>query len=150
MLPITKKDPRDGFETRVDPQDALASPSGWHSTGTTNTTNTSGNNVITYKSSQTSLTTSSTLNFNFPFDSAQGPTGGVNLDAARTNAFYVINSIHDIAYRYGFTEAAFNFQTNNFGKGGSANDRVLMSVQDASGTNNANFATPPEYVSLSN
>ncbi|TEB34010.1 hypothetical protein FA13DRAFT_1789786 [Coprinellus micaceus] len=60
------------------------------------------------------------------------------------NAFYVINKLHDIAYRYGFTEAAFNFQNDNFGKGGSGNDRVLMSVQDSSGTNNANFATPPD------
>ncbi|KAJ2926682.1 hypothetical protein H1R20_g10399, partial [Candolleomyces eurysporus] len=31
--------------------------------------------------------------------------------AAKTYAFYAINAVHDIAYRYGFTEAAFNFQT---------------------------------------
>jgi extracellular elastinolytic metalloproteinase len=24
--------------------------------------------------------------------------------------FYLINTVHDYAYRYGFTEAAFNFQ----------------------------------------
>jgi extracellular elastinolytic metalloproteinase len=57
-----------------------------------------------------------------------------------------MNVMHDFSYRYGFTESAFNFQQNNFGKGGQEQDRVLMSVQDASGTNNANFATPPEYV----
>jgi extracellular elastinolytic metalloproteinase len=88
------------------------------------------------------------------------------MNAARVNAFYVVNSIHDIAYqlvlfclvvrtltnrlhvlcRYGFTESTFNFQTNNFGKGGAGNDRVTISVQDAGGTNNANFATPAEYV----
>ncbi|KAG9125120.1 hypothetical protein FRC07_008916, partial [Ceratobasidium sp. 392] len=47
-------------------------------------------------------------------------------------------------YRYGFTEAAYNFQNDNFGKGGQGDDRVQISVQDASGTNNANFATPPD------
>ena len=52
--------------------------------------------------------------------------------------------MHDFAYRYGFTEKAFNFQQSNLGKGGKEGDRVLMSVQDASGVNNANFATPPE------
>ena len=30
----------------------------------------------------------------------------------------------------------------------AGNDRVLMSVQDSSGTNDVNFATPPEYVDL--
>lgn len=47
-------------------------------------------------------------------------------------------------YRYGFDERAFNFQQDNFGKGGVGNDRVQISVQDISGTNNANFATPPD------
>ncbi|KAL4258222.1 Extracellular metalloproteinase, partial [Pleurotus pulmonarius] len=61
-----------------------------------------------------------------------------------TNAFYVSNMIHDITYLYGFTEAAYNFQNTNFDKGGKAGDKVLMSVQDSSGTNNANFATPPD------
>lgn len=107
----------------------------------------SGNNVIAYKASQTALTVQSSEGvFNYTYDDKVAPTAGQNVDAARTNAFYVINSIHDLAYRYGFTESTFNFQANNFGKGGLGNDRVLMSVQDASGTNNANFATPPEYV----
>lgn len=67
-----------------------------------------------------------------------------NVDAARTNAFFIANVMHDFAYRYGFTEDAFNFQLDNFGKGGLEHDRILMSVQDVSGLNNANFATPPE------
>lgn len=40
VLPINKKDIREGLETLVDPQDTLASPSGWHSTGSTTTTTT--------------------------------------------------------------------------------------------------------------
>src|SRR5262249_32037153 len=40
--------------------------------------------------------------------------------------------------------AAGNFQTNNFGRGGAGNDEVQVDVQDGSGTNNANFGTPPD------
>jgi extracellular elastinolytic metalloproteinase len=61
-------------------------------------------------------------------------------------AFYVVNSIHDISYLYGFTEAAFNFQNDNFGLGGKGNDRVTISVQSSAGTDNADFSTPAECV----
>ncbi|KAJ2916540.1 hypothetical protein MD484_g3868, partial [Candolleomyces efflorescens] len=143
VLPVNKQDLREGLEFLVDPQDDLASPEGWHSLGTTVT---AGNNVVAYKSLQNSTTSQSSpdLVFDYAYDISQAPSTALNLDAARTNAFYVINAVHDIAYRYGFTEAAFNFQTNNFGKGGVGNDRVLMSVQDSSGTNDANFATPSD------
>ncbi|KAH8089905.1 Fungalysin metallopeptidase-domain-containing protein [Cristinia sonorae] len=146
VLPITKQDVREGFETLTDPQDTTASPQGWHSDGTTSTTTTAGNNVVAFKGSQSSTTSQSASGLQFIFNhtaSAQ-PTTQANLDAARTNAFYLGNTIHDIAYKYGFTESTFNFQNNNFGKGGRGNDRVTISVQDRSGTNNANFATPPD------
>src|SRR5262249_40350089 len=39
---------------------------------------------------------------------------------------------------------AGNFQTNNFGLGGRGGDPVLAEAQDGSGTNNANFSTPPD------
>src|SRR2546423_11337428 len=54
------------------------------------------------------------------------------------------NRYHDLFYQYGFSEAARNFQTNNFGRGGTGNDFVRAEVQDSSGTNNANFSTPPD------
>jgi len=54
--------------------------------------------------------------------------------------------VHDIAYRYGFTEAAFNFQHDNFKKGGEDGDPVMAYVQDKSGINNAYFTTLPEWV----
>ncbi|KAJ7603881.1 hypothetical protein DFH06DRAFT_1310814 [Mycena polygramma] len=54
-LPITKETLLDGFEDIEDPADVKASPFGWHSDGTTNTTDTSGNNVLTYKTSTTLL-----------------------------------------------------------------------------------------------
>ena len=47
-------------------------------------------------------------------------------------------------YLYGFTEAAGNFQENNFGKGGVGNDAVQANAQDGAGYNGANFATPPD------
>lgn len=59
-----------------------------------------------------------------------------NIDAARVNTFYIVNTVHDFSYLYGFNEAGFNFQNNNFGRGGAGNDRVEVSVQDASGKNN--------------
>ena len=61
-----------------------------------------------------------------------------------TNLFYWNNVIHDVQYRYGFDEAAGNFQVNNYGRGGVGNDSVQAEAQDGSGTNNANFATPPD------
>ncbi|KAF5341927.1 hypothetical protein D9611_001094 [Ephemerocybe angulata] len=146
VLPIQKQDLRDGLELLIDPYDPLSSPDGWHFTGGANTTNTSGNNVIAYKGTQSSVTSQSAADqvFDYTYNTANAPATGSNIDAARTNAFYIINRIHDFAYRYGFTEAGFNFQADNFNKGGKAGDRVLMSVQDSSGTNNANFATPPD------
>jgi extracellular elastinolytic metalloproteinase len=67
--------------------------------------------------------------------------------AATVNAFYVVNSIHDITYKYGFTEATYNFQQTNIRSGGVGNDRVTVSVQDGAGFNNANFATPADGTS---
>ncbi|KXT12047.1 hypothetical protein AC579_4689 [Pseudocercospora musae] len=45
-------------------------------------------------------------------------------------------------YVLGFNEEAGNFQTSNFGNGGSGSDSVILNTQDGSGLNNANFATP--------
>lgn len=100
--------------------------------------------MLSFKGQLAAQETSSRLNFNAVYDDTLDPTNPVNEDASRINAFFVANTVHDFAYRYGFTETAFNFQLSNFGQGGRQNDRVLISVQDASGTNNANFATPPE------
>ncbi|KAJ3486318.1 hypothetical protein NLI96_g4331 [Meripilus lineatus] len=146
VVPITKQYLTQGFETLVDPQDLTASPEGWHSDGRVSTITTSGNNAIAFKGTLSAVTTQSSAPLNFIFNqtASQQPSVQVNLDAARTNAFYVVNTVHDISYKYGFKENAFNFQNNNFGKGGYGSDRVTISVQDSSGTNNANFATPPD------
>ncbi|MEQ1763952.1 MAG: M36 family metallopeptidase, partial [Pyrinomonadaceae bacterium] len=88
-----------------------------------------------------------------PLPAGQTPTGclaantNVPTDfqkAVTTQLFYISNVYHDETYRLGFTEQHRNFQTNNFGRGGTGNDRVSAQAQDCSGTNNANFTTPSD------
>ena len=81
-------------------------------------------------------------NFTFPFSTATDPR--TQQAAVVTNLFYFNNFMHDFSYNLGFTETARNFQVNNYGRGGLGNDSVRAEAQDGSGTNNANFATPPD------
>ncbi len=85
---------------------------------------------------------SSTQDFTFPFSTTVDPR--TQQAAVVTNLFYFNNVMHDFSYNLGFTESAGNFQTNNYGRGGLAADSVRAEAQDGSGTNNANFATPPD------
>lgn len=80
-------------------------------------------------------------------DIGEAPQGSVYRNGSVTNLFYLSNRYHDALYQVGFTEAARNFQINNFGRGGNGNDRVLAQAQDFSGTNNANFSTPADGTS---
>ncbi|KAI9338246.1 Fungalysin metallopeptidase-domain-containing protein [Obelidium mucronatum] len=156
VIPMGKTDPvqNNGLTAVTTPWDLNASPNGWHIVGTTQNTDLSGNNVIA-QSNPTNLQdpnalaaltrpASANLQFQSQFDATQEPTNAANRDAATTNLFYVSNSVHDIFYNYGFTEAAGNFQISNNGKGGADNDPVIANSQDGSGTNNANFASPPD------
>lgn len=125
---------------------------GWMGTSTTTT----GNNVEAYLDTNADNVadnnngaglsvghaTSSTQNFTFPFDTTVDPR--TQQAAVVTNLFYYNNIMHDFSYRLGFTETARNFQVDNFGRGGTGNDSVRAEAQDGSGTNNANFATPPD------
>lgn len=87
-------------------------------------------------------------------DASGGGTGGGTVTfPASTNPdvypgtltlFYHNNLIHDYLYNIGFTEELWNFQFDNFGKGGAGNDGVIAEVQDGSGTNNANMGTPDD------
>src|ERR1044071_3687471 len=81
-------------------------------------------------------------NFTFPFSTTVDPR--TQQAAVVTNLFYYNNIMHDFSYRLGFTESARNFQTDNYGRGGLGADSVRAEAQDGSGTNNANFATPPD------
>jgi hypothetical protein len=77
--------------------------------------------------------------FDFPLDLTQAPT--LFSDASVVQLFYWNNFMHDKLYELGFTEAAGNFQLDNFGRGGVGNDAVQADAQDGSGTDNANMFT---------
>lgn len=138
VLPITHKDPTDGFELLIDPENIASSPNGWVTTNTT-----SGNNVVAMYQSERA-TVSSPGVFNYTYDTTADPATEENLNAARVNAFYIANTYHDIMYQYGFTETAHNFQSSNFDKGGVGSDPVWLMVQDTLTTNNAAFTVLPE------
>lgn len=79
-----------------------------------------------------------------------GPGDSPSAAEARRGAviqmFYAMNRYHDEIYRLGFTEPAHNFQNDNFGRGGTALDRVSAEGQDSSGVNNANFTAGSDGV----
>jgi extracellular elastinolytic metalloproteinase len=154
VFPLPVEAPNDGSRSIVaDPSDPTASPFGWHDTNGVagpESTLTLGNNASAYTDTDANnspdLNSSpdggASLNFDFPLDLTQAPSA--YRPAAVTNLFYWVNILHDLHYHYGFTEAAGNFQVNNYGRGGSGGDQVLGEAQDGSGTNNANFSTPPD------
>src|SRR5215217_489447 len=125
---------------------------GWMGTATATT----GNNVEAYLDTNadnapdannsaglsTGHASAANQDFTFPFSTAVDPR--TQQAAVVTNLFYYNNIMHDFSYNLGFTESARNFQVNNFGRGGTGNDSVRAEAQDGSGTNNANFATPPD------
>src|SRR5215212_8054948 len=125
---------------------------GWMETSTVTT----GNNVEAYLDTNadnapdnnngaglaTGHASAGNQDFTFPFSTTVDPR--TQQAAVVTNLFYYNNIMHDFSYNLGFTETARNFQVNNFGRGGTGNDSVRAEAQDGSGTNNANFATPPD------
>lgn len=145
-VPWSSQDPTwDGFKVFTDPADKSASPSGWHQDSAGSYNFTRGNNVVAYKGDETETTAQSAdgLVFDYAWDENAEPDTQQNLDAARTSAFYISNMYHDLMYKYGFTEEAFNFQDDNYGKRGEGGDAIEIYVQ-APGSDNANFATPPD------
>lgn len=129
----------------------IASPYGWHDTNGAagaEYTDTRGNNCRAQDDTDANNTGGTrpsggaNLDFDFPLDLTGAPS--TYLPAAITNLFYWNNLIHDVWYQYGFDEASGNFQENNYGRGGAGSDWVNADAQDGSGTNNANFGTPPD------
>ena len=127
---------------------------GWHNNGTLDFITSRGNNVHAHEDQAannsnagimaTSTTSPDPLNFNFPPNYAVAPTTALFQQFALTNLFYWNNINHDATYNYGFDEPSGNFQNSNLGRGGLGNDYVQADGQDGGGTNNANFATPPD------
>lgn len=104
------QDPLERYEVVKEPATS-ASPGGWHTTANGSTTTTAGNNAIAYKGLDTRQTpinlpdgvttmqtkeSSPNNNYDYPYDKTQSPIVDQNVNAARVNAFYVVNSVHDI------------------------------------------------------
>lgn len=72
------------------------------------------------------------------------PSANPDVYPGAVSLFYFNNVEHDYLYSIGFTEAMWNFQFDNFGKGGAGGDAIFAEVQDGSGTDNANMGTPDD------
>lgn len=148
VFPFPTEAPSFGPQERViNPADPIASPLGWHSNGDTNYTTTQGNNTITYTDPNNNDNSDkkgivpdggSSLNFNFPYSKEMKVNDYTN--ASVTNLFYATNKLHDLFYRFGFTESARNFQSKNFDKGGVDDDDVWAQARDSFSTERNNVA----------
>ena len=132
--------------------DDTASPNGWINDGDNETR---GNNVDAHLDRNDDNladlprpTGNPSRVFDFPLDLTTAPANYG--EAATVQLFYWDNWMHDALYQLGFTEAAGNFQADNFGRGGLGNDAVQADAQDGLGlndgrhANNANMSTPPD------
>jgi hypothetical protein len=92
--------------------------------------------------------------FNFAYNpETDDPATAAYRNGEVTDIFYWTNWYHDRVYLLGFTEAARNFQNDNFGRGGVQGDRISAEAQNQISvpacnplpcSNNANFATSPD------
>ena len=152
VFAIPTESPNHGPRTLVvGPSDATASPYGWHNisgAGGSEFTVTTGNNVRASEDEDANdgigywPDAGAPLIFDYPLD--QNQAANLYWDAAITNLFYMNNIMHDVWYHYGFDELSGNFQANSYGNGGLSSDQVFAEAQDGSGTNNANFSSPPD------
>lgn len=133
------------------PADSMASPFGWHDVNGVSGaeyTITRGNNVYASEDANADnqpgySPSSNTLDFQYSFDLSMINPSQYQ-DFAITNLFVINNRLHDILWHYEFDEASGNFQEKNYSGAGKGNDAVQADAQDGSGTNNANFSTPPD------
>lgn len=158
VIPYPKESPLVGNPTLVtnpwtQNQNQDANTLKWNSDGTTDYTNTQGNNVYvqadddgsnsTFGYSPKSSTAVPDLTFNFIPDFSSDPVTDIFTKSfGETNLFYWCNLMHDMIYQYGMDEVGGNFQASNMSRGGKEADYVIADAQDASGTDNADFSTP--------
>jgi hypothetical protein len=146
------EDPGKGAQTIITGGIRPESPAGWLGTGAQTTHNITGNNAHAYLDADannapdtgTGAAAVTSGDFLTAADLTVTPATVGNRNVAVQNLFYFNNIVHDVLYSHGFTEAAGNFQVDNFGKGGAGNDPVNAEAQDGSGLDNANFATPAD------
>jgi len=132
----------------IDALSTNASPDGWLPDGSTETL---GNNVDAHTDRNADNLPdlprpqgTVARVFDFPLDLASHPTN--SSAASVVQLFYWCNWMHDRLYDLGFDEAAGNFQTDNYGRGGVGGDAVQADGQDGSGVNNANMTTLPDGI----
>jgi len=143
--------PRVSSQTIVNgPAASTESPNGWLAPGAQNSINIAGNNVRSYLDAKSNNipdlggVTITDGNFLMAANFQLEPSVPTNREVAVQNLFYLNNRVHDVLYGHGFTEAAGNFQEDNFNRGGAGSDSVNAEAQDGRGENNANFATPAD------
>ena len=152
VFPRPVENPEDGVRSILsNPHDPAVSPFGWHDTNGVaghEFTDVRGNNVFVQEDMDdnnvggTRPNGGASLAFSFPINLSADPTA--YLDASLTNLFYWNNLNHDIQAKYGFSEAAGNFQQFNYSGKGSGGDPVQADGLDGAGVNNATFFTPPD------
>lgn len=153
VFPLPAESPIHGArELVINPALPDASPFGWHDTNGQEGPEyriTRGNNAHAYLDTEDANSSTGNepvggdnLVFDFFFSEASEPEEF--RDAAVTQLFYMNNMMHDLSFRYGFDEAAGNFQQTNYSGQGQGTDYVFAEAQDGGGTDNANFATPPD------
>ena len=125
-----------------DPADLLVSPFGWHDTNGVagpEFTDTRGNNAFVQVGGVDARPPNPTgdraqggpeLEFLDQFSPDLPNTAEQNLRSSTTNTFVALNQIHDILARYGFDEAAGNYQATNYTGLGVPGDPMLTDVND--------------------
>jgi extracellular elastinolytic metalloproteinase len=133
-----------------DPWNLADSAYTWQGDGSSTYDTTRGNNAIAqanwddssdYTGEYRPQSTNGKFDYPLPLDTDDFKSYA---NASVTQLFYTVNMYHDLLYELGFTEAAGNFQANDGNKGGVGGDFVILNAQDGAGTNNADFATPPD------
>jgi large repetitive protein len=105
-----------------------------------------GNNAFTAGDIRPEVRAGRTLNFTYNHELEPLATPDQS-KAGAVNAFFLVNWMHDWWYDSGFTEATRNGQLDNLGRGGIANDRLLIAAQAGAtvgSRNNASMATPAD------
>ena len=131
-----------------DPADLLVSPFGWHDINGIagpEFTDTRGNNVLVETGdlgdppNPTGIRADGGVGLAFLdiFDPELEHDVLQNQLSSTVQTFFTINETHDILARYGFDEAAGNFQTTNYTGTGLSGDALLVNVDDPDAICNA-------------
>jgi hypothetical protein len=148
-------DGRDFFSLGDDHYDWWNDGTGSADTSTTKSNNAHAKEDSDYDNDDTEgFPTITGDDFSFVIDLSQEPTvedaSVQNRSSGIVNVFYWVNRIHDIYYSLGFDESERNFQSDNFGLGGTGGDQVQVDIHDRLSTTsgyiyhcNAGFSSTP-------